>query len=62
MQTLTCAHCHKDMGILRDARVRKGMVVYCRECDELMQQVLRLAKRPPDYSPDLPDCLKGLFK
>lgn len=62
MQTLTCAHCHKDMGILRDARVRKGMVVYCRECDEVMRQVLRLAKRPATPSPDVPDFFKGLFR
>lgn len=62
MQTLTCAHCNKDMGILRDAKVRKGMVIYCRECNELIRQVLRLGKRPTANSPDVPDFLKGLFK
>lgn len=62
MQTLTCAHCHKDMGILRDAKVRNGMMVYRRECHEVIQQVLRLGKRQAANSPDVPDFLKGLFK
>lgn len=32
-QTLRCASCQKHMATLRDAKVRIGMVVYCRECD-----------------------------
>jgi hypothetical protein len=31
---LNCNSCKKHMATLRDASVRKGMVVYCESCDK----------------------------
>lgn len=48
-QQLHCANCHKDMGVLRDARVRNGMVVYCAECNTSIQLLLGLAPAAPKH-------------
>lgn len=58
MQTLFCANCKKDTGLLRDARIRTGMVVYCKECDEKIQRLLS----PGKQTSEPPDFLKGLFR
>lgn len=58
MQTLFCANCKKDMGILRDARIRTGMVVYCGECNQKIERLFSLVKQTTEP----PDFLKGLFR
>lgn len=51
---LTCDHCKKDMGEVRDGRMRNGMVVYCKQCNALIKRMFG--------KNDMPDFLKGLFK
>lgn len=58
MQPLFCANCKKDMGILRDARIRIGMVMYCRECNQKIERLFSIGKQATEP----PDFLKGLFK
>lgn len=62
MQKLNCAKCNKDMGVLRDARIRTGMVVYCRECDALVQQAFMQLAKNLEGRTEMPDFLKGLFR
>jgi len=50
---LECYNCGKHMATLRDARVRKGIVVLCQPCHEWMNKKDR---------PDMPEFLKGLFR
>ena len=54
IKELTCAACGKHMALLRDARVRRGMVVYCTVCD------LALRERRND-DPGMLDFIRGLF-
>lgn len=57
---VACAECGTLMAVLRDARVRKDMVVYCRPCNEAMQQQLR-DLRDLSASGVPPGFLEGLF-
>lgn len=57
---VACAECGTLMAVLRDARVRKDMVVYCRPCNEALQQQLRDMTRLAD-SGIPPGFLAGLF-
>ncbi len=50
---LFCARCGKHMATLRDAKVRNGMVVYCRECDPRLH-------RPETGS--MPEFMKEFFE
>lgn len=61
-QEIACKCCHKHMGTLRDAKIRKGMAVYCRECDERMQRMLKIATAAgAGKKYDVPDFMRGLF-
>ena len=55
---LYCATCGKHMATVRDARIRDGMVVYCRDCD--VRNKL-LASGRDGASRDVPDFMRGLF-
>lgn len=46
---VTCAGCGKHMGEIRDATLRKGMVVYCDRCAD---------KLKADTRGDVPEFLK----
>lgn len=46
------------MAILRDAKVRNGMVVYCEQCNKKMQYMLKLAVPAGKY---MPDFMRGIF-
>ena len=52
---LKCKCCGKYMGILRDATVRTGMIVYCTPCDTL-------AGKAKAAAPGMPDFMRGLFR
>jgi hypothetical protein len=39
IKQLFCAGCTKDMGTIRDASLRKGLVVYCEGCNKMLQSV-----------------------
>lgn len=54
---LTCEHCQKDMGVIRDGKLRNGMVVYCKQCNDLIKRMMTAGKNV-----DMPDFLKGLFR
>ena len=58
---IKCEHCNKPMGEIRDASLRKGMVVYCHYCDKKIQSVMKLMA-PKEVSHDIPDFLMGLFR
>ena len=61
-QEIECKCCGKHMGTLRDAKIRNGMVVYCQECDERAQRMLRMAARAgAGQKYDVPDFMRGLF-
>ena len=49
------------MATLRDAKVRTGMVVYCRECDARNKMRLRMAHTEQPYPHDVQDFMRGLF-
>lgn len=51
---LKCADCGTNMGIIRDARLRTDLVVYCRRCNEKNQQALELPRHG-----DIPGFLRG---
>jgi hypothetical protein len=55
---LECAGCNKHMGDLRDASVRQGMVVYCCECDAMMQTFIA---RTVARKNDVPDFMRTFF-
>ena len=56
---LYCAGCGKHMATVRDARIRDGMVVYCRDCDGRNKRLLYGAMA--STSRDVPDFMRGLF-
>lgn len=58
-QKLTCKGCGKYMGVLRDALIRNGMVVYCKPCDDERDDELVDNKRKPGYYPDI---FEDIFK
>ena len=64
-QEIECKCCGKHMGTLRDAKIHKGMVVYCQECDERTQRMLRIAAMTGSVGEgkkyDVPDFMRGLF-
>jgi len=41
---LNCDQCFKHMGDVRDASLRKGMTVYCAECDKSIKNRLQMLK------------------
>jgi len=47
------------MATLRDANVRTGMVVYCKECDYKVKSLLSKHDKP---KADMPEFFKGIFK
>lgn len=59
---LTCAHCGKTMGTLIEAKIRKGCVMYCQECNVNLQQQLTAYQlmRAKSGSREL-DFLKNMF-
>lgn len=56
---LECKGCGKHMAILRDAKVRKGMVVYCAECAGTVDKML--TQKTASAAHDLPEFMRGLF-
>jgi hypothetical protein len=52
---LDCRRCEKPMATLRDAKVRRGIVVYCEECDREIQALLS-----PKIT-DIPEFLRGFM-
>lgn len=60
-QELTCCICHKHMALLRDARVRTGIVVYCQPCNKTMRDTLLAAAASRRNQAEMPDFLKGFF-
>ena len=45
-RAINCSNCKKDMGEIRDARLRKGIVYLCDGCHSFMQDcVKRLAAK-----------------
>lgn len=49
------------MGVLRDAKVRVGMVVYCMVCDSGIQEALAQARNRKTEEAVMPDFLKDMF-
>lgn len=61
MIDLVCNGCGKDMGTLRDAKIRNGMVVYCSLCDEQIQ-LMKAQHSPHNNSKhDIPDFMRSIF-
>lgn len=58
---IKCAGCRKHMCTLRDAKVRIGMVVYCKECDARNKHLLELARSTAASDYGMPDFMRGLF-
>jgi Zn finger protein HypA/HybF involved in hydrogenase expression len=56
--TLECNACGKHMATLRDASVRKGMIVYCAPCHASRQRI----RDDERQSTDVPDFLSQLFR
>lgn len=52
---LHCAGCTKLVAVLRDASVRKGVIVYCERCG-------KLAPREDKSKVEMPEFFKTLFR
>lgn len=59
MKELHCHMCGYLMAKLRDAAVRKDIVVFCSKCHE---SVARKPEPAPNESADMPEFLKGIFR
>lgn len=57
---LNCTLCKKDMGVIRDGKVRENMIVYCAVCDASMRRELEDARRG-GRAGDVPEFLRGIF-
>lgn len=53
---LTCNNCGIHLAVIRDGKIRKGMVCYCRECDTMRGM---LNKNKPA---EMPEFFKDIFK
>ena len=42
-KNIECSCCHKDLGTIRDATLRKNISYYCSQCNQLMQTVMQTA-------------------
>lgn len=51
---LTCNNCGTTLAVIRDGKIRKGMVCYCRECDTMRGMI----GKP---KADMPDFFKEIF-
>jgi len=64
-QELRCAGCNKYCGEVRDAKLRNGLVVYCKECDDANKLTLQLLRASKDksspYSDDTMNVMDALF-
>lgn len=60
MTELHCDHCGKYMATLRDAKVRSGMAVYCKPCNDVIKSLLN-QNRNKSQSIEMPDFLKDIF-
>jgi len=59
---LHCEHCDKYMATLRDAKVRAGMAVYCKPCNDIIKSMLNQNRnRNKSHSSGMPDFLKDIF-
>ena len=58
-QKIHCKHCNKFMGELRDASIRNGMVVYCKECDSAIQ--LQLVGKSKSVPSDFGEIFGDIF-
>jgi len=56
---LNCQLCKRHMATLRDANVRNGMVVYCKECDYKVKSLLSKHDKP---KAEMPDFFSRIFK
>lgn len=54
-RTLYCNNCHTTLAVIRDGKIKKGMVCYCKECNTLRGMMKTKA-------PDMPDFFKDIFK
>ena len=61
-KSLACNGCGKNMGVIRDASLRKGMVVYCAECNPDKPASFKQPRANSAYEPGMPDFLKDLFR
>lgn len=59
---LTCHWCKTPMGTLRDARTRKGMVVFCAHCAETAGMYRRAALDRRDDDKFVRDFFGGMRK
>jgi hypothetical protein len=55
---LTCNQCGNTVAVIRDGKIKKGVVCYCKECEAMRT----LAKQPKVEMPDIPDFLRGFCK
>lgn len=55
-RTLYCNTCHTTLAVIRDGKIKKGMVCYCKECEAIRNLQCNKTKV------DMPDFLKDIFK
>ncbi len=61
-QFLYCARCNKNMAELRDAKIRNGIVVYCKLCAVVIEVALIESDRKSWAHSDIPDFFKEFLR
>lgn len=60
-RTLICATCSVILVVVRDGKVRKDVVVYCKCCDPGSNQDAADPNDIPQNEADIPDFMARLF-
>lgn len=55
-RTILCNHCGVLVAKIRDAKLKKGIVMYCKECNATINLLMNKSKPV-----DMPDFFKGIF-
>lgn len=59
---IRCDKCHLNLGEIRDAKLRKGIVHFCEPCSRNMKAQVAAAASNFKKNPDFSDIFGGVFK
>ena len=65
---INCEECHTYLGVIRDAKLKKGMVHICEKCNtkrlaaKAKERIDNAAYKPYDPMEAIKDMMNGCFK